>query len=117
MSRVPNKPTILNTSDPALRRLGHDLWQQLTQTINGQISLGGPNGNLGNTDNTHFEGNVPTASVDFIINHGLGRVPVGFIVSSKSAFTDVMKGVTPWTKQQLSIQVSVAPVELTLLIY
>ena len=118
MSRIPNQPKIIKGNVPPSTRVAlNDMWQKLSQTLNGQISLGGPNGNLGNTDSTHVVITIPNANTNFTFTHGLGRIPVGFIVSSKSAAGDVWKGTIAWTTSQMTVQTNTAGLEAQLLVY
>src|ERR1700679_1392834 len=68
------------------------LWQSLASIINGNISFG--NGSQSDNINGIWSSvTTPgTPNTNFTITHNLGRVPVGYIVMSKTAACDVFTG-------------------------
>lgn len=96
------------------------LTQALVRAVNGQLSLG---------DGTLFSlsGNVfgqwvvwvfpSVADTEVTIPHGLGRVPVGFIVANKDRYCDVKRGPTvTWTSTVFSVSCNTASANVLLLV-
>jgi hypothetical protein len=58
-----------------------------------------------------------TADQEFSIAHGLGRVPVAYLVVRKDRACDVYTGATGWTATDIYLKCSVASAAVTLLIW
>lgn len=68
-------------------------------------------------DKTEFVDTVtPGADVEFTLEHGLNRIPIGFIVISKDKAGDVYSSATPATTATISLKCSVASVAIRILI-
>ena len=91
----------LRPKDPSSLSLA---WQALFQVLNGKISFGDSHG----SDN--IDGVMITAAFtvgansDQTFTHNLGRVPVGYIVLSKSAAGDVYTGSVSATATQITLR-------------
>ena len=46
------------------------------------------------------------ANTDTAVSHGLGRVPTGYLIYSRSTAMDVYDGVTAWTSDTLYLRTS-----------
>lgn len=55
------------------------------------------------------------ANTEVLIPHGLGVIPTAWIGASDVA-TNIYKGTTPWTAQQISLKSSIAPAVVALII-
>lgn len=58
-----------------------------------------------------------TPTSDTIINHSLGRIPVGYIVFRKSGPIDVYTGTVPWTETTICLQATVNTVDTHIYIF
>src|SRR5205823_11447248 len=105
----------LRGGEVAADALAQDLetiWQRVSKLLNGGISFG--NG----TQSDNVDGvwaNIVTpgvADTDFTLTHNLGRVPVGYIVKSKSAACDVYDGSVVASKTQLTLRATAANISI-----
>jgi len=82
------------------------------------------NGNIGFGDGTHADNingswvsvTFASANTDTTITHNLGRIPVGYIVMTKSQACDVYTGSVSATKSQITLRGTVAGTTVTLFI-
>jgi hypothetical protein len=91
------------------------LWEQMRAVVNNHISFGNPNdpeiqGGVDNVDGIWVSFTIATANTDLTLTHNLGRVPVGYIVMSKTAACDIFTGTVAATTTQITIQGTVAGV-------
>lgn len=92
------------------------LWQQAIRIINGRIAFGD------GTNQENIDGQWVTyvsnavANTDDTITHNLGRIPVGYLVMTKSKAGDVYTGTIAWTATQMTLKCSVASVTAKLFI-
>lgn len=114
----------MGRAEPSLNLGVKNLWLMLSQywlrlitIINGQIGFG----NGVTKDNLNLAwGNVVTPgapNTDFGVVHNLGRVPVGYIVVSKSAAVDVYTGSVAATITTLTLRATVAGVAIRVMIF
>lgn len=82
-------------------------WQQLVKVINGNLTFGSP-ANIDNISGAWIVFDVTAPSVDIVLTHNLGRIPVGYWIMNKNQYCDFQDGTTPWTRITISIQGSVA---------
>jgi hypothetical protein len=92
------------------------IWRILATVINGSVSFG--NGvSSDNISGVWLNTTTPgTPNTNFTLNHNLGRLPVGYLVMTKSAACDVFTGSVAATKTQITLQASVAGVNLSLFV-
>jgi hypothetical protein len=81
----------------------------MSQVVNNHISFGTPS-SRDNIDGAWVPFTIITANVDLILNHHLGRIPVGYIVMSKTAACDIYTGATAWTSSTITIRGTVGGV-------
>lgn len=74
-------------------------------------TAGGLNGKIHNVTDSG------TATVEFTIAHGLGRVPVGYIVISINKNTTVYRGTTAWNSTNIYLACSASNVNLWVLVF
>jgi hypothetical protein len=78
----------------------------VAKALNGRVSFGD------GTDAENIECSwfnfVTITGADNVVNHGLGRVPVGYIVVSRSGDVSFWDGVAAWTTSTLTIRASMA---------
>lgn len=92
------------------------VWEQAARVINGGLSFGAGT-TKDNIDGAWVTAVTPGApNTDFVVTHNLGRIPVGYIVMSKSAACDVYTGSVGATATQLTLRGTVAGVTVTLFI-
>src|SRR5271170_4558808 len=93
-----------------------NIYKNLAQAFNGQIGFGDGT----NADNINGSWiNVttpPTPNTDFVVNHNLNRIPVGYLVMQKNQACDVFTGSVASTKSQITLQGSVGNTVLKLFI-
>jgi hypothetical protein len=92
------------------------IYVNLASAFNGNIGFG--DGTLTDNLNGAWASPVTPGAVntDFTVTHNLGRIPVGYLVMSKSAACDVYTGSVGATKTQLTLRATVAGVTLKLFI-
>ena len=91
-------------------------YQQQATAFNGQVSFG--NGvSKDNIDGTWISVVAPVApNTDFVVNHNLNRLPVGYLVMQKDRACDVYTGSVAPTKTQLTLRATVASAVLKLFV-
>ena len=91
-----------------LSHVGHD-FQEISRIINGEISF-----------NENLKGGLIEATLfgeETTVYHGLGYVPMGFIVINKSGAGDVWGArVADWTKENLFLGSNVENLEVRLFV-
>lgn len=55
-----------------------------------------------------------TANTEFAVEHNLGVIPTGYIVTKKSAAGDIYTGSTAWTTTQIYLKCSTAAITIDL---
>ena len=60
---------------------------------------------------------TPGADVEFTVEHGLGYVPIGFLVISKNKAGDVYKSATAATVSTIALKCNVATVAIRIMIF
>lgn len=58
-----------------------------------------------------------TANTEFTVNHGLGRVPVGYLVVGRDKAAIIYNSTTAWTETAIYLKCNVATVAIRLLIF
>lgn len=105
--------TSIKAKDTTLRRM----WTELARIINHHISFG---------DGIHADNidgiwaTVVTPGVintNFTVTHNLQRVPVGYLVMSKTAAVDIYTGSVAATATQLTLKATVTGVTVNLFIF
>lgn len=92
------------------------IYQGLVNVLLGNVGFGDGT-NLDNINGFWAPVITPgAANTDFTITHNLGRVPVGYIVMTKSAACDVYTGSVLATKTQITLRATVGTVTLKLFI-
>lgn len=91
------------------------IWQQMAQVVNNHISFGNPNlsalqGGRDNIDGAWVSFTIAVANADLILTHNLNRVPVGYIVMSKTGACDIYTGSVAPTSLTITIRGTVAGV-------
>lgn len=133
MARFPMQPTTRGHVEVARRKFkagpldegaARDLTNMLEvlrAALNGGLSLGdGEDGaRAGNLAAQFRQVKSTSAGGTFAVPHGLGRVPVGYLVVRKASHCDVCDANdrAPLDESTIWIQASVDNVELTLLIF
>jgi hypothetical protein len=94
------------------------MWRNLvTLVINGHISFG-DGINRDNIDGNWANLTTPVApNTDFVVNHNLGRLPVGYLVTYKDRAVDVYTGSVPATTTQITLRATVASAVIRLFIF
>lgn len=91
-------------------------WRNLTGVINGNIGYGDGT-NSDNINGTWITVTSPsTPNTDFVVDHNLERLPVGYHVMMKSASCDVYTGSVAATSTQLTLRATVGSVKLNLFV-
>jgi len=120
MRATPN----LNFSvvEPTKQSLGvfvtmlRSIYQNLVNVINGNLGFGDGT-SIDNISGNWINVVAPgAANTDFTVNHNLNRLPVGYLVMSKSASTDIYTGSIAGTKTQLTLRSTVAGVTIRLFV-
>jgi hypothetical protein len=87
---------------------------QVTKALSANISFGSTTGNTDGEQNTEgwkATGTTPAvANTEFTVAHGLGRVPMGFIVLLIDKAGIIYKGATAWTDTDIFLKCNVASV-------
>jgi hypothetical protein len=92
------------------------VWEQTARIINGGLSFGAGT-NKDNIDGAWIAVTTPAgANTDFAVTHNLGRIPVGYIVMTKSAACDIYTGSVGGTTTQLTLRGTVNGVTVTLFV-
>ena len=118
--KVKTSPWVSNPSsnpglDQSLLRL-RKTYEQLARVVNGLLSFGDGT-SRDNIDGNWITVTTPgTPNTDFIVNHNLNRIPVGYIVMSKNAACDIYTGSVAATATQLTLRATVGAVLLKLFI-
>ena len=85
----------------------HKAWSELARVFNGHVSFGNnteakdPSQNI---DGVWLNFVTPTPDTDFTVDHNLGRLPVGYIVMTKTAPVDIYTGSMLATATQLTLR-------------
>lgn len=109
---IPPKPEQLGRFAQMLQKWMRNL---VTLVINGHIGFG--DGTLrDNLDGAWATTTFALANTDVTLTHNLGRVPVGYIVMTKSQAGDVYTGSIASTKTQITLRCSVAGTTVSLFI-
>lgn len=93
----------------------YDCLEDVHQITNGGVSYGD------GTNRQHINGNWATVAdtglvdTEFVVNHNLGRIPVGFHIFAKDQAGDLYRSGTAWTEKQIFLKCSVAHVTNILL--
>lgn len=92
------------------------LWIQLAKVVNHGISFGNPTSGADNISGVWTIFTTPVANTDFVITHNLGRIPVGYLVMTKSASVDIYTGSVPADETTITLRATVAGVVVTMFI-
>lgn len=104
------------TLEPGVDNL-QKLYRILVSYLNGKIAFG-DGVKTNNIDGSWVSVVTPgAANTDFTVNHVLNRVPVGYLVVSKSAAVDVYTGSVAATKTQLTLRATTTGVNIVLFIF
>lgn len=93
------------------------LVKQFARALNGAVGFGDAT-NQDNIDGA-WSGNIVTPSVpgtNFVVEHKLGRIPVGYWVMRKDRAVDVYDGTTTWDNQNISFRASVGDANVNIFI-
>jgi len=90
-------------------------WRNLVSVINGNIGFG-DGVHADNVNGVWASVNFPLANTDVTVTHNLGRLPVGYIVMTKSQAGDVYTGSVVATKTQITLRCSTAGTTVSLFI-
>jgi hypothetical protein len=60
---------------------------------------------------------TPGADVEFVLSHGLGYVPIGWLVISKNKAGDVYQSATPATVSTIALKCNVATVLIRIMVF
>ncbi len=96
------------------------LIRQHARVLAGNVSFGsGTNGDTSQNINGVWEsGTTPMyLNVLFVVNHTLGRVPIGFDVKRINAAGTIYDSGTPWTATQIFLKSNVINATFTLFIF
>lgn len=106
------EPKVLDqATSPAMKRA----YELIARVVNGRIAFGDTHSNA-NIDGVWVTVVSSTPNTDFVVTHNLARVPVGYIVMSKSAACDVYVGSVVGTSTQLTLRATAAGVTLVLFV-
>lgn len=111
---IPQSQIPPTAQDKLWQRL-RQIYEQVASVVNGRVNFGDGTKN-DNIDGSWVTVTPPNPNVDFTVNHGLNRIPTGYLVMSKSVSSDVYTGSIVATTTQITLRVSVAPVTLKLFI-
>lgn len=104
------------TLEPSVNSL-QKLYRLLVSIINGKVAFG-DGVKTNNIDGSWVSVVTPgVANTDFTVNHVLNRVPVGYLVMSKSGAVDVYTGSIAATKTQLTLRATTTGVNVVLFIF
>lgn len=92
------------------------LWTQLAKVVNHGISFGNPTSGADNISGAWFIFTTPAPNTDFVITHNFGRVPVGYLVMTKSASVDIYTGSVPSDDTTITLRATVAGVVVSMFI-
>lgn len=96
--RVSSPSTLTRFARTILRS-----WQLMASVVNGQISFG--NGTtVDNISGVWVLVTFAAANTDQLVTHNLGRIPVGYLLMTKSASCDVYTGSVGATKTQITLR-------------
>lgn len=92
-------------------------WESVTSILNGRVGFG--NGtDPDNVDLAWASATTPgSADTDFTVTHNLGRVPVGYIIVSRSAACDVYTGSVASTATEITLKASATGVDIKLWVF
>jgi hypothetical protein len=76
----------------------------VAKALNGRVSFGDGT-DAENIECSWFD-TVSALGVDVVVNHGLGRIPVGYVVVSTGDFVQVCRGVGAWTTSTITLRFS-----------
>lgn len=104
------------TLEPAVNSL-QKLYKLLISVINGKVSFGDGK-RTNNIDGSWVSVVTPgVANTDFTVSHVLNRIPVGYLVVSKSAAVDIYTGSVAATATQITLRATVTGVNIVLFIF
>ncbi len=94
------------------------LWTILAEIVNGRVSFGwGANLTKENIDGVWVAGSTgAVANADFVLTHNLQRLPVGYIVMTKSQACDIYTGAGAWTITTITLKGTVALTDVLLFV-
>lgn len=97
------------------------VFQALLSRVNGRLSLGSTTdaARSGNLDAQYRVVVTPSvANTEFLVDHGLGRVPVGYIVVDRDAAAHVYSSLrTTWTSTVLKLKCSGTSVTIRIMVF
>lgn len=104
-----------NDMESNVRRLEQDM-SQLFECLKGRVRLGtGTDGDRGENIAGEFQVvTSSTADTQFTVSHGLGAVPIGFIVTKINKGGVVYDSGTTWTDTAIYLKCSAATATMTL---
>ena len=101
MSRVTESTDMTQAKPEELPSVIDRFAQNVADTLNGGIDF-----------HTNFNGSLVNAiftstNTDTAVSHNLGRIPTGYIPTSKTAAMHIYTGVAPWTKTVMYLRADV----------
>lgn len=94
--------------------------EQVSKVLSGNVSFGQTTSNTEQGRNINgwaATGTSPgVANTEFSITHGLGRIPIGFLVMQTGVAAHIYKGTTAWTATTIYLKADQANVPYTVFI-
>jgi hypothetical protein len=91
--------------------------EEVARVVNGNLAFGSPSSGTQNITGFWFQGTTPpSAGTQFVVNHGLGYVPTGWLLFSISAPARLYRGSSTWTQTQAFLICDTASVAMTVFI-
>ena len=95
----------------------HDTILKIYKVLRGNVSFGDGTNN-DNVDCQWVKGTTPgAANTEFNLTHKLGRIPVGFHITTKNGACDVYQSTTAWTNTKIYLKANGTTINITLLVY
>ncbi len=101
MSRITESTDVTQAKPEEVNTLVDKFQQQVSEVINGGLDF-----------HTNFNGTLvdavfTAANTDTAVAHGLGRIPTGYIPTSKTAAMHVFTGTGKWTTKLIYLRADV----------
>jgi hypothetical protein len=71
----------------------------------------------GNLAGVQINGATAVANADISLNHGLKRIPVGYLVTATNVAAHIYTGAAAWDEDNIYLRSDVAPVTFTVFVF
>lgn len=106
--RMPRQPVYREKVESPLKTVVGFIWEDIQNYVNG---------NPFSRSRLVTIPDTGTSSTDFAVEHGLGVVPLGYVVTSLNKAAIIYTGTTPWTIQNIYLQATDSNVLLGVLVF